>query len=105
MDLVALGKRIRSLRLAKGLTQEQLGERAVINSKYVGELERATKIPSIETLDKISKGLDVPLAEVIRFEHEAGTKKDVLREIRKVLNGMDEDGLRMALKMLRAVRY
>ena len=105
MDLKALGRRIRSLRLDRGLTQEQLGELAGVNYKYIGEIERADKTASIETLAKIAAGLDIPLTELLRFEHEAGTGKDVAREIRKLLNDMDEDQLRLTLKLLRAIRY
>lgn len=105
MDLIALGKRIRSLRIANELTQEQLGERSGINYKYVGEIERAVKTASIDILDKIASGLGVPISELLRFEHESGSKRDVLKEIKALLDGMDEDQLRQTLKLLKAIRY
>lgn len=35
-----LGERIRAIRKIKGFTQEELGERADLNYKYIGEVER-----------------------------------------------------------------
>jgi transcriptional regulator with XRE-family HTH domain len=38
---VLLGRRIKALRLRQELTQEALGERAGLNYKYLGGIERA----------------------------------------------------------------
>ncbi len=105
MDLKALGQRIRTLRQRKNLTQEQLGEVSDLNYKYVGEIERGDKTASIETLDRIARGLEVPLVELLRFDHEAGSKRDVVRMIKGLLGEMTEDELRQALKLLKAIRY
>lgn len=41
-----LGKRIRTLRRLKTLTQEELGEKAGLSYKFVGEIERGEVNPS-----------------------------------------------------------
>lgn len=70
-DLLArLGGSLRSLREERGLTQEQVGERAGYTAKYISEIERGHRDPPLTTLARISeKGLGCPLARVI----EAGT--------------------------------
>ena len=50
---------IRELRLKAALTQEQFAERVGISWPYIGQIERGDRAPSIKTLEKIAKGLDV----------------------------------------------
>lgn len=45
-----IGSKIKSLRLKKGLTQEELGERTDLTKGYISQLERELNSPSIETL-------------------------------------------------------
>src|SRR3954447_7513861 len=48
-----IGKKIKSLRLKKGLTQEELGERTDLTKGHISQLERDLNSPSIETLFSI----------------------------------------------------
>lgn len=48
-----IGKKIKKLRLKKGLTQEELGERTDLSKGYISQLERDLNSPSIETLFSI----------------------------------------------------
>jgi transcriptional regulator with XRE-family HTH domain len=45
-----IGSKIKSLRLKKGLTQEELGERTDLTKGFISQLERDLNSPSIETL-------------------------------------------------------
>lgn len=45
-----IGQKIKNLRLQKGLTQEELGERTDLSKGYISQLERDLSSPSIETL-------------------------------------------------------
>ena len=66
-DLLArLGANLRSLREERGLTQEQVAERAGYTSKYVSEIERGHRDPPLTTLARIcERGLACPLSRVI----------------------------------------
>jgi len=72
----SVGKRvaraIRSAREAAGLSQESLAEIAGLNRGYLGEIERASANPSIVTLEKISKALNIPLAELLHNPETSG---------------------------------
>lgn len=48
-----IGTKIKALRLKKGLTQEELGERTDLTKGYISQLERDLNSPSIETLFSI----------------------------------------------------
>lgn len=61
-----LGKRIREIRKLKGLTQEELGERANLNYKFIGELERGNVNISLDSLSRIATTLDIHIADLFR---------------------------------------
>jgi len=58
-----IGKNIRTLRKNKKLSQEQLAERCNLHRTYIGALERDEKSPTIDTLEKIVKALEIPLSD------------------------------------------
>lgn len=65
--LVKLGKKIAECRKEKGLSQEELGFRIRSARNYIGCIERGEKSPSIKTLYKISKALDIKTKDLIDF--------------------------------------
>ncbi len=65
----AAAARIRTLRRAKNISQEQLALRANLNPAYLGQIERALKCPTLDTLYKIATALDVPLWDLLRLDN------------------------------------
>ena len=61
IQFAAIGERIRSRRLEMGLTQAQLGRLVDVSGSFVGHLERAEKIPSVETLMRLCIGMDMSM--------------------------------------------
>jgi transcriptional regulator with XRE-family HTH domain len=59
-----LGKRIRDLRTNKGISQEKLAELAGLHFTYIGQVERAEKTPTVDTVGKIARGLGIPMAKL-----------------------------------------
>jgi transcriptional regulator with XRE-family HTH domain len=60
------GQVIRQYRKKAKMTQEQLGEAASLNPKYIGEVERAEKTISVDALMRISTALKTPAAHFFR---------------------------------------
>lgn len=60
-----VGANIKRLREAQGLSQEELAERAGMHRTYVSQIERAVKNLTIISLDKVAKGLGVPLTALV----------------------------------------
>lgn len=52
------------MRQAGGHTQEQLAEKSGLSYKFIGEIERGAANPSIETLQQLSKALDVDIIDL-----------------------------------------
>ena len=57
---------LRRLRYARGISQEDLADRAEINRNYVGMLEREEHAATVDMLDKLAKVLDVDPIEFLR---------------------------------------
>jgi transcriptional regulator with XRE-family HTH domain len=52
-----LGETVRARRTKARLSQEQLAEKADLTRNYIGDIERAEKKITLETLAKIAKAL------------------------------------------------
>ena len=98
-----LGRRIRSLRTMKGWTQQELGEYADVNYKFVGEIERGLQNASFAVLVKIASALEVELPELFKFELEAMDRKDVEAQIVHILQSLPDEDLNRMLSVLRVL--
>jgi transcriptional regulator with XRE-family HTH domain len=61
----AFGRALKKIRLKKKLTQEDLSLEAQLARVYISELEYGKKIPSIETIFKLSKGLNIKCSKLM----------------------------------------
>ena len=59
-----LGKRIRTERIDKKMTQEELAERAGLHPTYIGQVERGEKSLTITSLEKIVEGLGISFSDL-----------------------------------------
>lgn len=71
-----VGKRIRSFRLQQGLSQEELAERAGCHPTYVGQLERGEKNATLESVEKISSALKIPLSRLVELSEQRETEEN-----------------------------
>lgn len=62
---VALGRAVRELRARRGLSQEELGFCSRLHRNYVGAIERGEINPTFRILIALSRGLSVPLSELL----------------------------------------
>jgi transcriptional regulator with XRE-family HTH domain len=68
MDLKeAMATNLRRVRHAKGLTQEELADRAGLSVRYLGSIERAAVSASVTVLGQIAKALRVDACELIQL--------------------------------------
>jgi transcriptional regulator with XRE-family HTH domain len=73
---LAIGQRIKQLRLEQGLTAEKLAYESDVGSKgFLSDIESGLALPSLSTLERIAQRLEVPLFELLisptRSEREA----------------------------------
>lgn len=63
-----VARNLRRLRNAKGISQEELADRADVNRNYVGMLEREEYAASVDMLEKLAAGLGADPIEFFRQE-------------------------------------
>lgn len=73
-----IGKKIKNLRLKKGLTQEELGERTDLSKGYISQIERDLSSPSIDTFFSILEVLGCTPREF--FDDKEGDQKVIYSE-------------------------
>jgi transcriptional regulator with XRE-family HTH domain len=59
------GRVVRDRRIAAGLSQEKLAEKAGIHPTYVSLLERGKRKPTLDVADRIANALNVSVARLI----------------------------------------
>jgi len=66
---IHFGRIVKHIREERGLSQEVLADRADLNRSYVGEVERGTAMPSLGTVTKIAKALNLSTSTLLaRYE-------------------------------------
>lgn len=61
---MAFGEIVRDLRKAKGLSQEQLADKADLHRTYIGMIERGEKNLTLVNICKIAQALKISLSEL-----------------------------------------
>lgn len=66
MDMRRLvGRNVRRIRIAKGLTQEQFAERSGFSQQYISGLEKGQRNPTVITVYELAKSLGVGHLELL----------------------------------------
>lgn len=99
----AVGAKIRQLRKAKAMSQEELALKSDLSPAYYGLVERGVKCPSIETIWKIAAGLDVPPSELLRTEAIEDDLKEYTRRLEDFLVRIPADRREKALRILEEI--
>ena len=63
----SIGKRIKSIREKKGLTQEKLAEKTGLSLDFIGKIEVNINEPGLKSLIKIANALDIHIKELFDF--------------------------------------
>ena len=59
-----IGKAVKAVRTAQGLTQEDLAAKADLHPTYISDVERGARNPSWDVIARIAEGVDVPVATI-----------------------------------------
>ena len=114
-----IGDRLRAIREEKNLSQGDIEKRCGLLRCYISRVENGHTVPSVETLEKMARAMEVPLYKLF-YEGEEPPKlpnlpkqkmsaeiawgrsgKDLrlLRKFRRLLNRVDENDRRLILSM------
>lgn len=100
-----IGARVRSIRKVKGLTQEQLAEKASTSHSYIGDLERGERNVTLQSLYKISEALDVGFFELFQYGEfvEVEEKSQIVWKIIELLVDRTDEEQQKALNILKEI--
>jgi transcriptional regulator with XRE-family HTH domain len=108
-----LGRKLRDLRSARGLSQEELAERAGLSVNAVGAFERGERFPRAKSLDRIldvlQAGTGPFLDEVFMAAEASGaaygpkTRVKAFKDLIFFLSGRSERFLRLMLDVAKRV--
>ena len=73
--LYALAKRIKELRLDKGISQEELAHRSGLSRTGMGFLETGKRWPRLDTMMKVAEGLNISVDELLKGLHKTGKRR------------------------------
>jgi transcriptional regulator with XRE-family HTH domain len=95
----AFGKRLRELRTAGDITQEELGRRAGLSPKYLSRMENGHVNPSLDVLHRVASGLGVAMGAF--FDQEKLTRLDDVATILALVTAQPPAARKRALKLLK----
>lgn len=87
-----ISERIRLLRLERGMTQEQLEEKADLGTNYVYKLENQSTNIKVKTLEKVMKALEVDFEGFfdISLIEENSDLSDLMMQIKELSSGQQD---------------
>lgn len=108
---VEVGQRLRALRLAKNISQMSLAEAAGVTFQQIQKYEQGKNRISASMMCRLAQKLEISPAELFPpqecgrpVEGLAGALKTrTLGELISVLNELDEEQAKLALRLLRAL--
>jgi transcriptional regulator with XRE-family HTH domain len=65
--LKAFGNRIKGIRIAKKLSQEQFAEQTGFHRNYIGMLERGERNISLRNIAALAKAMKIPIKDLLDF--------------------------------------
>ena len=98
--LKVFGANIKNFRFMRDLTQEEVGELAGINPKYLGEIERGEKNPTALVVYKLSRALKVSVSEILSDGNNPHVNKKFIKEVERICEGKGKKDIRKAIKIL-----
>ena len=61
---------MRFYRLQLGVSQEELAHESDSNRTYISDLERGTRNPSLEVVERIARALNVSMGDLLDVDHQ-----------------------------------
>lgn len=82
---MVIGERLREIRQLKSLTQGDIEKRTGLLRCYLSRVENGHTVPSLDTLEKIARALEVPLYQIF-YEGNGAAKPLIGRERKQWLS-------------------
>lgn len=98
-NIELIGLKIKEIRKKKKISQEALAEMVNMNHRSIVRLENQHSIPTIDTLDRIAKALDVNIVDFFATE-TTKSRIDIIKNINVFMEKMSDDELKNFYKAI-----
>lgn len=96
--------RLREVRLSRGMTQAELAKVTRITETYITRLEAGKAAPGIDLVNRLARGLQVPLAELLPQDDPPDSEAALRRKARalsdEVIGQADRETLQVLVPLL-----
>lgn len=101
--LKQFGKKVRDLRKAQGLSQEELAEKADLHYTYIGGVERGERNLSLKSIERIASALKIDIRELFTLhlsEKSDAKNKEIISDINNLLLTKDIKILQLVMRII-----
>ena len=103
IDFESIGKKLKEIRLSKGLPQDAVASAAEVNTSHISNIENNRVKVSLPTLIYICNALGVTVVYVLSGEY-VSYDSAIDREIMKELQSFSDDEKERVLRVVRALK-
>lgn len=103
MDYYAIGQRIRKIRKARGMTQEQLAERIDISLTHMSHIENANTKLSLSVFVAIAEALEVQ-TDVLLYDTPRHSVSRASEDIARILESCDAREARILADIVKSAK-
>ncbi len=105
MNYELLGKNIRKHRKDKKYTLEQLAEKLDVSTTFIGQIERAKGVPSLETFVKIANILEISADSLLFGDLNTKSGNDYfVQRFVELTDGFTSEEKELVLKNIEIIR-
>lgn len=104
MDYYAIGQRIRRIRKAHGLSQEELAEKVGISTTHMSHIETGNTKLSLPVFVELAEALDVRTDEMLS-DGEFASRSAAIEEIVRILDTCTTQEIKVIEDILKATKY
>ena len=103
IDFESIGKKLKEIRLSKGLPQDAVASAAEVNTSHISNIENNRVKVSLPTLIYICNALGVTVDNVLSGEY-TGDYSSIDREIMKEIQSLSDKEKERVLRVVRALK-
>lgn len=95
IELPPRNRALKNLRLYSGMKQKYLANKLGVSAAHLCGIEKGSKNPSIELLEKYSEVFDIPLSSLLYFEEQitnsdSDKKRPISNKVMRLLEWIEE---------------
>lgn len=101
MDKVLLGKKLKQIRISRGISQEQLSEMIYLSPRQMSIIETGNSYPSLDTFIRIAEKLEFDINDF--FNVNIKTQDETRQKVIEQIKTLDKKHLNLVSDIISAI--